>query len=124
MKQLKIEWKHLDKDSKTCQRCHNTGENVTEAIENLRKDCKSYNIVFQETKLSADELFQSNIVLLNGVMIEKILGAQVSQTDCNSCSLLLGKPVSCRNFQYDGNISNDVSSDLIYQAACKILHCC
>lgn len=53
MKKLIIEWKHLDIDGDTCDRCYDTGENLTNEIKRLNRNLKSKEIQvdFIDTKL-------------------------------------------------------------------------
>ena len=38
MKTLRIEWKHLAKDGKTCERCGETGATLRRVIDGLRAE--------------------------------------------------------------------------------------
>lgn len=85
MKNIKIEWKHYDKEGETCTRCNNTGDNIKLAIKELPKDM---NVECTETKLEAKDMAISNSVLINGVLIEDILGLKSSHNHCHSCTCL------------------------------------
>lgn len=37
MTTLKIEWRHLDVDDETCDRCYDTGENLFHEVKRLNK---------------------------------------------------------------------------------------
>ena len=39
MKELEIEWKHLDVDGKTCDRCAGTGDEIHQFINRLHEEC-------------------------------------------------------------------------------------
>ena len=37
MNTLKIEWKHLDVEGETCNRCYDTGENLNQEVKRLNR---------------------------------------------------------------------------------------
>ena len=37
MKKLKIEWRHLAVEGETCNRCYDTGENLTQEVKRLNR---------------------------------------------------------------------------------------
>ena len=122
-KKLIIEWKHLDIDRNTCNRCYYTGENLTNEIKRLNKSLKSKDIQveFIVTKLDPTQVQLSNIILFNGVPIEEIINIGVLEKYCDSCSNLIGKDTYCRTVIFDGNIYEDVPAKAIRQAAFIIL---
>jgi len=128
MKTLEIEWKHLDVEGRTCSRCSDTGEAIQDVVEKLSKECEPFGwtLKFKETKLPEQKIKESNEVLFNGTPLEEILTeAKASNSFCDSCSKLLGKPTdSCRTLEYDGNTYEGIPSSIIRQAACKITQCC
>ncbi|HBG81242.1 TPA: hypothetical protein DDW69_00180 [candidate division CPR2 bacterium] len=97
MKKILIEWKHYDKEGETCTRCNNTGENIQLAIKELPKNVK---VEYMETKLEAKDMAQSNSIIINGEMIEDILGTEASDNHCGSCSCLSGEDTNCRTIKY------------------------
>ncbi|MBL7150630.1 DUF2703 domain-containing protein [Candidatus Microgenomates bacterium] len=120
MKKLLIEWRHFDKEGNTCRRCSNTGTSLHKAIDELKEelDTKGINISFKETKLSENEIKESNSILFNGILIEDLLNETKSvETPCNSCCELVGSPVNCRALDCSGQISEDISVELIKKAA-------
>jgi len=122
-KKLIIEWKHLDIDGDTCNRCYDTGENLTNEIKRLNRSLKSKDIQveFIDTKLDATQVQLSNIILFNGVPIEEIINIGVLENYCDSCTDLIGKDTYCRSVIFDGNIYEDVPVKAIRQAALIIL---
>ena len=126
MKMLEIEWKHLDVGGKTCVRCSDTGESLQEAIEKLAEECKiaGWEIRFRETRLAEKDISQSNAILFNGTPIEELLHeAEASESHCNSCSALTGKPSSCRTIEFGGKTYGGIPASLIRQAAGKVIGC-
>jgi hypothetical protein len=123
MKKLIIEWKHLDVEGETCERCYDTGENLTQEVKRLNRALQPLGIEVEmiETKLDDTEIPQSNIILFNGVSIEDILNIEVSKNYCDSCSNLLGTDIYCRTVKYEGNEYEDIPAKAIRQAALKVL---
>ena len=123
MKTLKIEWRHLDVEGETCDRCYDTGENLNQEAKRLNRVLNPQGILVEvaETKLDDTQIPQSNTILFNGVPIEDILSIKVSENYCDSCTLLLGKKTYCRTVFYEGNEYEDIPAKAIRQAALKIL---
>lgn len=120
MKQLEIEWRHLDKDGKTCNRCSDTGESVRNAYESLKKELqpKGWRITLKETHLTDQEISESNNVLLNGIALEQLIpNARKSESCCNSCGELLGAPTNCRTIFRGGQTFEAIPAALILEAA-------
>lgn len=123
MKKLKIEWKHLDVEGETCNRCYDTGENLAQEVKRLKRALQPQGIEVEltETKLDDTNIPQSNTILFNGVPIEEILSIKVSQNYCDSCTTLLGTETYCRTVLYEGNEYEDIPAKAIRQAALKVL---
>lgn len=123
MKTLKIEWRHLDVEGETCNRCYDTGENLTQEIKRLSRALQPQGIEVElfETKLDDTQIPQSNTILFNGVPIEDILNIKVSENYCDSCTSLLGKKTYCRTVMYEGNEYEEIPAKAIRQAAYKVL---
>lgn len=123
MKTLKIEWKHLDVQGETCNRCYDTGETLVQEIKRLNRALqpKGITVEYTETKLDDDQIPQSNSILFNGVPIEDILDIKVSNNYCDSCSALVGSETFCRTITFDGNEYEDIPAKAIRQAAFKVL---
>jgi len=122
-KNLIIEWRHLDVDGETCERCYDTGENLAAEVKRLNRalNPQGINVKYNEVKLDEAQIHESNVILFNGVPIEDILDIEVSENYCGSCSALVGKDVSCRTIKYDGNQYDDVPAKAIRQAAYEVL---
>lgn len=123
MKRLIIEWKHLDVEGETCNRCYDTGENLAQEVKRLNRMLQPQGIEVEltETKLDASQIPLSNIILFNGVPIEDILQIEVSKNYCDSCTTLLGTETYCRTVTYEGNEYEDIPAKAIRQAALKVL---
>jgi hypothetical protein len=124
MKTLKIEWKHLDVDGETCDRCYDTGENLNAEVNRLNRKLASKGIKVEwfETKLGDTQIPQSNVLLFDGVPIEEILEIQVSKNHCSSCTDLVGHDTYCRTVIYDGEEYEDIPAKAIRQAVYKVLN--
>lgn len=123
MKKLLIEWKHLDMAGETCDRCYDTGENLSNEVKRLNRTLqpKGVEVEFIETKLDDTKIPQSNVILFNGVPIEEVLNINVSENYCESCSNLLGVKTYCRTVTFEGNEYEDIPAKAIRKAAYKVL---
>ncbi len=123
METLKIEWRHLDVEGETCNRCYDTGENLNAEVKRLNRKLKSKGVKVEwfETKLKDNQIPQSNTILFNGVPIEQILDIKASENYCESCTELLEKEMYCRTVFYDGLEYEDIPAKAIREATYKIL---
>ena len=127
MKTLKIEWRHLDKDGRTCLRCSDTLQSLQQVVSQLAIECapRGVEIVYRETKLPIEQLSQSNLILFNGVPLEAVLpGASASENECRSCGDLCGAPSFCRTVTVGSHTFEAIPATLIRQAACGVTQCC
>lgn len=127
MKQLSVEWRHIEEGGNTCSRCSDTGTTLKEAIKSLSEEClpSGWEIIFMETKLAPEDIAESNMLLFNGVPIEDILpDAGASESYCPSCCKFTGMPTSCRTVEYESQSYEAIPASLIRQAACAIMQCC
>jgi len=127
MKKLLLEWKHFDKDGATCTRCSQTGSNLEAVIEQLKIEHASegIDISFQETKLPESQMSESNQILINGVLLEKLIPNTVAgENYCDSCSDLLDDPsgCNCRTVLKGDEIYEAIPVSLIKQAITNMLH--
>lgn len=121
MKKIRIEWKHFDKGGKTCERCSQTGDNLSVVIKDLQNEfySRGIDIQFQETKLPESRMAESNQILINGVLLENLIpDTKAGENFCSSCSDLIENPegCQCRIVNQGGYIHEEVSVDLIKQA--------
>jgi hypothetical protein len=123
MKTLTIEWKHLDVEGETCERCYDTGENLHNEVKRLKRSLASQGIEVEliETKLDDTQVSQSNAILFNGVPIEEILEIRVSQNYCSSCTDLVGTDAYCSTVTFEGNEYEDIPAKAIRKAALVVL---
>ena len=122
MRELTIEWRHYDKEGTTCDRCAATGTSVTAVVEALTEElaAKGIDVIFTETKLPAELMAESNLILLNGVPLDKVLeNAAANENHCTSCSCLTGTATSCRTVIHDGKTYEEIPAELIRQAVYK-----
>ena len=124
METLKIEWRHLDVEGETCNRCYDTGENLNAEVNRLNRKLESKGIKVEwfETKLDDTQIPQSNTILFNGVPIEEILEIKVSENYCDSCTELLGNETYCRTVIYEGGVYEDIPAKAIREATYKVLN--
>lgn len=123
MRTLKIEWKHLDVQGETCDRCYDTGENLVQEVKRLNRALqpRGINVELAETKLDDTSIPQSNTILFNGIPIEDILNIEVKENYCDSCTKLLGTDTYCRTVMYEGSEYEEIPARAIRQAAFKVL---
>lgn len=98
MKPLVVEWHYLAVEGETCERCGGTGANVWAAIEAMGPVLAAQGIVleFREVELPPEEIAHSNEVLVDGALIEELIGGTAAVSDCPSCGDLVGAPCACR----------------------------
>ncbi|HCW73075.1 MAG TPA: hypothetical protein DHM90_03945 [Clostridiaceae bacterium] len=123
MKVLTIEWRHLDVDGETCERCSDTGSTLDREVRKLNTALlpSGIRIEWFETKLDGDRITESNTVLFDGTSIEDILEIGSSENYCGSCSDLLEKESFCRTIHYDGFEYEDIPAKAIKDAVYKVL---
>jgi hypothetical protein len=122
MKKLAIEWKHLEKEGHTCDRCSDTGQAVRDVVAELEGELRREGVAVSlvETLLGVDRIPESNELRFNGVLLEDLLpGARAGENACCSCAELLGAETSCRTVEVGDRIYEAVSAKLIRQAARK-----
>lgn len=122
-KRLEIEWKHFAVGDATCERCGKTGEALLVAVEELRREFApaGVKINLTETLLDKTRIAESNEIRMNGVLIEDLLLASVSATDCPSCGTLAGESTCCRAIEIDNEQYEDIPADMIKKAAYRAL---
>jgi hypothetical protein len=120
MRKVSIEWKHFDKEGKTCKRCFTTGENLAETIKELQSEfsAQEVEIEFKETKLSEGRMDESNAIFIDDILLEDLLaGAKAGMNSCSSCGDLIGgKDCCCRTISLKEEIFEEIPAELIREA--------
>ncbi|MCP3666321.1 MAG: DUF2703 domain-containing protein [Gammaproteobacteria bacterium] len=128
MKQINIEWRHLEVDGNTCIRCNDTGNTLQQVIDQLNRECApcGWEAVSQDTPLDASRIEESNGIWLNGQAIEELLpDAIAGENHCQSCCDFTGNPqTQCRTIEIGGNAYEAIPESLIRKAVCQITDCC
>ncbi|MFZ1642353.1 MAG: DUF2703 domain-containing protein [Candidatus Contendobacter sp.] len=127
MTTLEIEWRHLEKDGRTCLRCSDTLQSLRHVFTHLAAECAPHgvSIAYRETKLPPEQLSQSNLILFNGIPLELVLpGAAASESECSSCGDLCGQSSLCRTVSVGGHTFEAIPAALIRRAACAVAQCC
>ena len=127
MKNIVIEWLHLEVGGATCQRCGDTGQELRQAVDRLRAECapRGVEIVLMETLLKPEQIAQSNTILINGAALEQILPqAEASTSCCTSCGDLTGRNEECRTLVHLGQTFETIPQDRVRQAVGKVAGCC
>jgi hypothetical protein len=120
MKILEIEWRHLDKDGATCERCADTGATIRGLLGALSRELQptGWEVTFKETLLDESEIPESNSIYFNGVAIESLLpNARRSDNCCASCGEILGSPTMCRTIERGGETYEAIPAALVREAA-------
>ena len=122
MKTHTIEWKHLDRSGRTCDRCHDTGKNLRAVVWKLNTSLRSRRVRFRlkETRLKPDRLAESNSILIDGQPLETFLpDTGVTTTECGSCAELLGQATDCRALTKNGQTHETIPEEIIQEALSK-----
>ncbi|MBN1432098.1 MAG: DUF2703 domain-containing protein [Methanomicrobiaceae archaeon] len=123
---LTVEWRHVGENiDSTCERCSTTGnilKEVLDEIEPLMSE-KGIRIEVKETVLPNEKIGESNMILFNGIPLEKLVeGMEISHTPCESCACITGQDdVKCRAVNFEGEIYEAVPAELIRRAAERAL---
>ena len=122
MKTLIIEWKHLDIEGETCDRCYDTGENLANEVKRLNRtfEPQGIHIEIKDALLDKNQVDQSNSLLFDGRPIEEMLDIEIASNYCASCSDLIGEVTSCRTVKYEGQEYEDIPAKAIRHAVYKI----
>jgi hypothetical protein len=115
---LTIEWRHLEVRGGTCDRCAGTYVNILEAITSLErsKELEGVEVEIIDTPLTTDRIGESNMVLINDIPIEQLMGAGVQYTECSSCGDLIGNMTCCRAVTSGGTTSETIPEEMIRDA--------
>ena len=75
MSELSIEWRHYEKEGSTCLRCSATRKTLEDVVAELRTELapQGIRITFTETKLTEEQIQESNMILFNGIPLEGLL---------------------------------------------------
>src|SRR4051812_45177983 len=121
---LEIEWKHLVKQGKTCNRCGDTGKAVKRVAMLLRSCCSGLEVKLKQTRLGPKRLAESNEVTFNGKGIDELLpGFRVGQSACLSCADLTGIQSKCRTLESRTGRHESLPVKLLWSAAVAALGC-
>ncbi|HEY3362161.1 MAG TPA: DUF2703 domain-containing protein [Methanosarcina sp.] len=117
-KNLTIEWRHLDIGGETCERCSGTYGNILEAITSLEQsgELEGIQVEIIDNALKEDRIKESNLVLINDIPIERLLGAGVQYTECSSCGDLTGNTTCCRAVTLEGTTEETLPMEMIRAA--------
>jgi hypothetical protein len=123
MKVHTVEWKHLERNGRTCDRCHDTGANLRTVIRKLNTSLRSRRVRFRlkETLLNSDRLADSNSIIIDGQPLETLLPAtRVTSTECGSCGELLGQATDCRALTREGTTHETIPGEMIRDALRRV----
>lgn len=119
MAMMQIRWQRLvDESGRTCDRCGETGKNVGEAFQLLKRSLAPFGIEVELQTIAIDKVtfsenpIESNRIWIGDKSLEHLLGAKVGQSRC--CSVC-GES-ECRTVTVDGETHEGITSSLIVRA--------
>ncbi len=118
MTPLVVEWRHLAVGGETCERCGATRTNVRAAVEAMRPVLAAQGVTLElrEVELSPDEIAHSNEVVVDGTLVEDLIGGTAAVSDCPSCGDLVGAPCSCRTVKVGDEVLEELPEAMIAAA--------
>lgn len=115
---LRIKWKRLVSDEKTCPRCGSTEEELEKAVSALKLSLSSLGIkvILNKEELSVAEFkkntLQSNRIWINNRLLEEwIEGGSGHTPCCDVCG-----PNECRTIEVEGQIYETIPAEIIIKA--------
>ena len=119
MMTIKVIWQRLvDEHGQTCERCGNTEMELDKAMRFLEKSMAPAGVRFSVEKKALDshevsrDPAQSNRLWIDGLPLEKWLGADVGQSPC--CGPCQDLP--CRTLEVGGTVHETIPAELIIKA--------
>lgn len=122
-KKILIEWRHLEFGEIPCGRCTDTGTNLLKVITQLGDEdlLNNVELEIQNTILSPDKVDESNVLIINGIQLEHLLGTGISFSGC-SCRTDISKDhVSCKAVQLDRDVFKAIPEEMIRGALLEVL---
>ncbi|HOW32986.1 MAG TPA: DUF2703 domain-containing protein [Methanoregulaceae archaeon] len=122
-KKILIEWRHLEFGEIPCGRCTDTGTNLLKVITQLGDEdlLNNVELEIQNTILSPDKVDESNVLIINGIQLEHLLGTGISFSGC-SCGTDISKDqVSCKAVQLDRDVFKAIPEEMIRGALLEVL---
>ncbi|UCE62966.1 MAG: DUF2703 domain-containing protein [Nitrospirota bacterium] len=117
-KTLVVKWQRLLSDGQTCGRCQGTEVEVNKALVALKPALSplGIDVILKKTELSVAEFqkdtLQSNMIWLNGRLLEEWLEGKTGQSQCGDvCGLH-----DCRTVGLEEEVYETIPSELIVKA--------
>ena len=109
-----IELRHLDMGEIACGRCSDTGENLLKVISELGREhlLDDVEVEVRNILLPPNRADESNIVLINGTPLEKILGEKNVSARCSVSSDFCGE----QTLRYSRDIFSAVPEEVLREA--------
>ena len=117
-KELIISWQRLLIEGETCPRCGTTEAEVEKAFASLTSALAplGVEVILEKKPLAAEEFkrdtLQSNIIRLNGRLLEEWLGETSGKSQC--CDVC--GPNDCRTVNVGGEVYETIPSEIIVKA--------
>jgi len=115
---LRIKWKRLISDEKTCPRCGSTEEELEKAISALKQSLSPLGIevILKKEELSVAEFkkdpLQSNRIWVNNRLLEDWIEGRSGHTPC--CDVC--GPDECRTIEVEGQTYETIPAEMIIKA--------
>ncbi len=122
-KKILIEWRHLEFGEVPCGRCTDTGTNLLKVITQLGDEglLNNVELEIQNTILSPDKVDESNVLIINGIQLDHILGTGFILPECSCGSDICKDQVSCKAVQLDRDVFKAIPEEMIRRALLKVL---
>ena len=114
-----IETTVLRVEGETCEQCGDTVEAVRIAVRQLETVLAPLDVrvTLIEHAATAENLEDSNSVMVNGRSLEDWIGAERVSTDCPSCGDLIGQTACCGAVSVAGMVQESFSVEQVRDAA-------
>lgn len=112
---LKIQWKRLMVDNKTCPRCNDTEQEITKAIETLKDLLEPFDIqiLLKKEEITLKEFkdnpIKSNEIWINDKLLETWIGGFTGSSPC--CDVCEGE--NCRTVNFNDKVYETIPAELI-----------
>lgn len=122
-KNLTITWQRLISEGNTCPRCGSTEDELNKAVLLLKEKLSPLGIgvTLEKNELSLEEFKKdpqkSNRILLNGQLLEDVIGAKTGQSQC--CDVCGDE--QCRTVDTKGQSFETVPVELVVEAGLRVI---
>jgi hypothetical protein len=118
-----IEWRHVDLGQPLCGHCSDTGANLWEAVTTLGQEnlLDGVELEIENTILPPKQLEESNVVLINGIPVEKIVDPGLISSGCSTCQVLNEKTGPIHTAAPGRDVFKAIPAEVLREAILKAL---